>query len=273
MTPGELLDAAVLGVVEGLTEFLPISSTGHLIVAADWLRFGGARAKTFEIFIQLGAVLAIVWIYRQRFGQVARGLASDPGSRRFATNLLLGFLPAALVGLAIHDWIKRVLFTPTVVAWAFIAGGVVILLVERFKPVSRVADAADIAPATAFGVGLAQVLALVPGVSRSGATIMGGYALGLSRTAATEFSFFLAVPVIAAAAGYDLLKSLDHLVAADAGVFAVGFLVAFLSAFVVVKALLRYVAHHSFAVFAWYRIGFGAFLLWWYGAAGFAPGA
>ncbi len=273
MTPGELLDAATLGLVEGITEFLPISSTGHLIVAADWLDFGGARAKTFEIFIQLGAILAIAWIYRQRFTQVLANAAREPASRRFLTNLLLGFLPAAVVGFLIHSWIKAHLFTPAVVAWGFIVGGLVILVIERWKPPVRVEDAADLPPRTAFAIGLAQMLALIPGVSRSGATIMGGYALGLSRTAATEFSFYLAVPVIAAAAGYDLLKSLHLLVAADIGVFAVGFIVAFLSAFVVVKALLRYVAHHSFVAFAWYRIAFGAFLLWLSRAAGPALGA
>ncbi len=262
MTPGELLDASLLGLVEGITEFLPISSTGHLIVAADWLQFTGPRAKTFEIFIQLGAILAIVWIYRQRFLGVARHALREPDSRRFLTNLLLGFLPAAVVGFLIHGWIKEHLFTPAVVAWGFIVGGVLMLLIERRRPVPVVTDASAIAPATAFAIGLAQMLALVPGVSRSGATIMGGYLLGLSRTAATEFSFFLAVPVLTAAAGYDLLKSLDQLVPADLPVFATGFVVAFLSAFVVVKALLRYVAHHSFVPFAWYRIAFGAFLLW-----------
>ncbi len=262
MTPAEWLAAGVLGLVEGVTEFLPVSSTGHLIVAGDWLGFTGPRAKTFEIFIQLGAICAIALIYRDRFLGAARSLGREPASRRFVTNLALGFLPAAAVGFLIHGWIKQHLFTPGVVAWAFIAGGLVMLVIERWKPPTRIADAADITPGIAFGVGLAQMLALVPGVSRSGATIMGGYALGLSRTAATEFSFFLAVPVIAAAAGYDLLKSLDVLTRADTAFFAAGFLVAFVSAFIVVKAFLRYVAHHSFVVFAWYRIGFGAFLLW-----------
>lgn len=261
MTPGELLAAVVLGVVEGMTEFIPVSSTGHLIVAGHAIGFTGERAKTFEIFIQLGAILAIVWLYREKFVAVARSVTREPASRRFATNLLLGFLPAAVVGVLIHSWIKEQLFTPSVVGWAFILGGIVILLVERWKPQPTIEDASDIPPRLAFGVGLAQMLALVPGVSRSGATIMGGYALGLSRTAATEFSFFLAVPVIAAAAGFDLLKSLDVLSTRDIPLFAVGFLVAFVSAFVVVKAFLRFVAHHSFAAFAWYRIGFGALLL------------
>lgn len=261
MSAEDLVPAVVLGIVEGMTEFIPVSSTGHLIVAGHFLGFTGERAKTFEIFIQLGAILAIVWLYRQQFLAVARGVAREPASRRFVTNLLLGFLPAAVVGVLVHRWIKAYLFTPAVVGWGFIVGGVVILLVERLKPAPRITDAADIPPRLALGVGLAQMLALVPGVSRSGATIMGGYVLGLSRTAATEFSFFLAVPVIAAAAGFDLLKSLDVLTTADVPLFATGFVVAFLAALLVIKAFLRYVAHHSFSVFAWYRIVFGAFLL------------
>lgn len=262
MTPEELLAGIVLGLVEGITEFLPISSTGHLIVAGHWIGFDGERAKTFEIFIQLGAILAIVWLYRARFREVTRTVAREPASRRFVTNLLLGFLPAALVGVSIHHLIKSRLFTPEVVAAAFIAGGVLILVIERWRPRVRVTDARDIQPRTALGIGLAQMLSLIPGVSRSGATIMGGYVLGLSRTAATEFSFFLAVPVIAAAAIFDLVRSLPLLSAGDVPLFAVGFVVSFLSAVVVVKGLLRYVAHHSFAVFAWYRIGFGLLVLW-----------
>jgi undecaprenyl-diphosphatase len=265
----ELAQAAILGVVEGVTEFLPISSTGHLIVAGHWLGFGGERAKTFEIVIQLGAILAIVWLYRERFLRVAREVATEPASRRFVTNLLLGFLPAAVVGVLTHHWIKAWLFTPRVVGLGFILGGMAILIIERWRPSERVADAADIRPATALGIGLVQILALVPGVSRSGATIMGGYALGLSRTAATEFSFFLAVPVMAAAASFDLVRSLDALSPADIPVFLIGFVVAFVSAFFVVKALLRYVAHHSFSVFAWYRIAFGAVLVWLYALTGF----
>jgi len=261
VTGWEFLQAVVLGVVEGMTEFIPVSSTGHLIVAGHALGFTGERAKTFEIFIQLGAILAIVWLYRAKFVEVARSAASEPASRRFVTNLLLGFLPAALVGVTTHSWIKAHLFTPVVVGWGFILGGLVILLVERWKPQPTIGDAADIPPRLALGVGLAQMLALIPGVSRSGATIMGGYALGLSRTAATEFSFFLAVPVIGAAAGFDLIRSLDVLTPADLPVFATGFVVAFVAAFVVVKAFLRFVAHHSFAVFAWYRIAFGALLV------------
>lgn len=269
MNGPELLAAAILGVVEGVTEFLPVSSTGHLIVAGSFLGFTGERAKTFEIFIQLGAILAIVWLYRERFLRVAREVWSEPASRRFVTNLSLGILPAAIVGVLTHPWIKARLFTPLVVGLGFIVGGLAMLAIERWRPKERVADAADIPPRTALAIGIAQMLALVPGVSRSGATIMGGYALGLSRTAATEFSFFLAVPVITAAAGFDLVRSLDTLSASDVPVFGLGFVVAFLSAVVVVKAFLRYVAHHSFSVFAWYRIAFGVLLVWLYARSGF----
>jgi len=272
MSPAELVAAVVLGLVEGITEFVPVSSTGHLIVAGHALGFTGERAKTFEIFIQLGAILAIVWLYREKFRTVLVSLGREPASQRFATNLLLGFLPAAIVGVLIHHWIKARLFTPVVVGWAFIAGGIVMLIVERWKPVPRIQDTADLPPRVALGVGLAQMLALIPGVSRSGATIIGGYVLGLSRTAATEFSFFLAVPVIAAAAAFDLLRSLDSLVATDVPLFALGFLVAFVAALVVVKAFLRFVAHHSFEVFGWYRIVAGGLLLW-LASRGFLGGA
>jgi undecaprenyl-diphosphatase len=269
VTVPDLVSAAVLGVVEGVTEFLPVSSTGHLIVAGDWLGFTGDRAKTFEIVIQVGAILAIVWLYRQRFLDVARTAAREPDSRRFVTNLALGFLPAAALGLLTHHWIKAYLFTPLVVGCAFIIGGIAILVIERWKPTATVEDAAGITPRTALAVGFAQTLALIPGMSRSAATIMGGYALGLSRIAATEFSFFLAVPVLAAAAGLDLVKSLHLLSGADIPVFLVGLIVSFVAAFVVVKGFLRYVAHHSFSAFAWYRIGFGLLLLWAYGQRGF----
>ncbi len=258
----DYLAALVQGLVEGVTEFLPISSTGHLILSGHLLGFDDERAKTFDIFIQLGAILAIVWIYRVRFLEVARTISREPASRRFVTNLVLGFLPAGVLGLLLRHWIKAHLFTPIAVAWALLVGGVAILLLERWHRQDRVPDARDLPPGTAFGIGVAQTLALFPGVSRSAATILGGYVLGLSRTAATEFSFFLAVPTLAAAAGYDLLKSLPDLSTADVPIFALGFVVAFVSAFIVVKAFLRYVAHHTFAVFAWYRIALGGLLLW-----------
>ena len=256
-----LWKAVVLGLVEGATEFIPVSSTGHLIVVSDWLGLVDERSKTFGIFIQLGAILAIVWLYRQRLTRTVVAAKDDPSSRRFLGNLLVAFLPAALVGFAIHDWIKDRLFNPTVVAVALILGGVLILLIERIAPRTRFNDPTRLPPRTALGIGLAQVLSLIPGTSRSGATIMGGYALGLSRTAATEFSFFLAIPTMLAATTYDLMKSLSALAPTDFPMFAVGFLVSFLSALFVVRAFLAYVSHHSFAAFAWYRIAFGAALL------------
>jgi undecaprenyl-diphosphatase len=267
MNPAEwpvLVKAAVLGIVEGVTEFLPVSSTGHLILAGEWLEFRGDQAGTFEIFIQLGAILAIAWIYRGTLVEVIRGLPSDPRRQRFAANLLIAFLPAAIIGLLAHDLIKARLFSPLVVAGALVVGGLVILVIERWSPPTRVADVEGISWRLALGIGLAQVLSLVPGTSRSGATIMGGYALGLSRAAATEFSFFLAIPVMVAATLYDLISSRDLLSSADILPFAVGFVTAFVSALVVVKAFLRFVARHDFRGFAWYRIGFGVLLLFWY---------
>jgi undecaprenyl-diphosphatase len=257
MSPELLLKAALLGLVEGATEFIPVSSTGHLIIVSDWLGLIDERAKTFDIFIQLGAILAIVWLYRARLAGSVAAAGRDAVSRRFLLNLIIAFLPAAVVGFLAHEWIKARLFTPAVVAVALVAGGVLILLIERWAPVPRVGDVNQVTPRTALGIGLAQVLSLIPGTSRSGATIMGGYALGLSRTAATEFSFFLAVPVMLAATTYDLAKSWSVLAVTDIPMFAVGFIVSYVSALIVVKAFLAYVSRHSFGVFAWYRIALG----------------
>lgn len=263
----DLLKAAVLGLVEGITEFIPVSSTGHLIIAGDWLGFVGERAKTFEIFIQLGAVLSVVWLYRDRLlGTVRESRRAGPG-RDLIANLAVAFLPAALVGVLAHDWIKRALFNHLTVAVALILGGLVILVVERWAPTSRVVDVAAIPRRTALGVGLAQVLSLFPGVSRSGATILGGYCLGLSRTAATEFSFFLAIPIMFAATLFDLLKSRNMLVLGDVPLFAIGFGVSFFSALIIVKSFLSYVSRHDFTAFAWYRIVFGILLLASHGRA------
>jgi undecaprenyl-diphosphatase UppP len=256
-----LAKAALLGLIEGVTEFIPVSSTGHLILASRWLGETGEAAKTFDIFIQLGAILAIVWLYRARLTHAVAAARRDPVSRRFLLNLVIAFLPAAIVGFLAHDWIKARLFTPVVVATALVVGGLLILLIERLRPRERVADVADVRPPTALGVGLAQVLSLIPGTSRSGATIMGGYALGLSRRAATEFSFFLSIPVMFAATLYDLLKSRGALGAADLPAFTVGFIVSFVSALIVVKAFLGYVSRHSFNAFAWYRIILGGAIL------------
>jgi undecaprenyl-diphosphatase len=261
VAPDLLWKAAVLGLVEGATEFVPVSSTGHLILVSNWLHLVDERAKTFDIFIQLGAILAVVWLYRRRLAGAVVSAGSNPESRHFLLNLLIAFLPAAIIGFLGHDWIKAHLFNPEVVIAALIAGGVLILLIEHWSPREMIDDVNRVPSRSALGIGLAQVLSLVPGTSRSGATIMGGYALGLSRVAATEFSFFLAIPVMLAATGYDLLKSWSVLSRADVPMFLVGFGVSFLSALVVVKALLRFVSGHSFRVFAWYRIALGVLLL------------
>lgn len=253
--------AVILGLVEGATEFIPVSSTGHLILAGHFLNFEGERAATFEIFIQLGAILAIVWLYRGKIAGVLGHAARNPEARLLLLNLFIAFLPAAIVGFLVHDWIKEYLFNTVTVAWALLVGGIVILLIERWDPPVTVADADHVPPRKALGIGLAQVLSLFPGVSRSGATIMGARSIGLSRRAATEFSFFLAIPVMFAATGFDLIKSRGALTAADAPVFAVGFVVSFISALFVVKAFLAFVSRKSFVGFAWYRIIFGALLL------------
>ncbi len=259
-----LLKGAVLGVVEGVTEFLPVSSTGHLILVGDWLHFDGERAKTFEVVIQLGAILSIVWLNRVMLLRLLTGAARDLRQRGLLVNLFIAFLPAATVGFVTHKYIKAHLFSPSVVAGAFVVGGVLILLIERWTPKVTASDLYQITPKSALGVGLAQVLALIPGTSRSAATILGGYCLGLTRRTATEFSFFLAIPVMVAASGLELFKGRAFLHASDVPLFAVGFIVAFLSALVVVKAFLRYVAGHNFTAFAWYRIVFGLLMFAWY---------
>src|SRR2546430_1600019 len=248
----ELLDALILGVVEGITEFLPISSTGHLILAAELLGATDERWKVFNIVIQTGAMLAVVWEYRARFFRVDVALYR---------NLIVAFIPAAALGLAFSKYIKSYLFHAVPVALAFIVGGVIILLVERRSFTPRVEDARAMTWLDALKVGVAQCFALIPGTSRSGATIIGGMLFGLSRKAATEFSFFLAVPTLVAAGGYDLLKNRALLSANDAPIFGVGLVVSFISAFVVIRWLIRYVATHDFKPFAWYRIVFGLLVL------------
>ena len=258
-----LLKALILGVVEGLTEFLPISSTGHLIIAEQLLHFDDEKGQVFAIAIQTGAMLAIVWEYRERFARALTGLGSDPIARRFVMNLIIAFMPAAVLGLVFGKYIKLYLFHAVPVALAFIVGGVIILLVER-RPRPRraiVENVDDMTWKDALKVGFAQAFALVPGTSRSGATIIGGMLFGLSRRAATEFSFFLAVPTLVAAGAYDLLKHRDLLSAGDLPVFGVGFVAAFVSAFACVRWLIRYIATHDFTVFAWYRIVFGVIVL------------
>lgn len=256
-----LFKAFILGIIEGTTEFLPISSTGHLIVAGDLLNFNDGKGKVFEIVIQLGAILAVCWEYRQRLGKVITNVASDRVAQRFTGNLMIAFLPAALLGLAFHHQIKTYLFSPIVVAIALIVGGFAILAIERYAPAQDTPTVDDINWKHALKIGFAQALALVPGVSRSGATILGGMVFGLSRQAATEFSFFLAIPIMFAATGYDLLNSWNLLAWEDLPMFVVGFITAFISALLAVKILLRYVAHHDFRPFAWYRIIFGVMVL------------
>jgi undecaprenyl-diphosphatase len=256
-----LAKALILGVVEGLTEFLPISSTGHLILAGDLLGFNDQKGKVFEIVIQTGAILAIVWEYRARFTGVLLGLGSDPQARAFVVNLIIAFMPAALLGLAFGGAIKTLLFKPVPVAIAFIVGGFVIIWAERRKHIVRVKSVDAMTWRDALKVGIAQACALIPGASRSGATIIGGLLFGLSRRAATEFSFFLAVPTLICAGGYDAWKNRALFEAQDVGVFAVGTIAAFFSAFLCVRWLLRFIATHDFTVFAWYRIVFGIAVL------------
>ncbi|MGX2039701.1 undecaprenyl-diphosphate phosphatase [Methylocaldum sp. MU1018] len=255
------LKVIVLGILEGATEFLPVSSTGHLIIANDLLSFTGERAKTFDIFIQLGAICAIVWHYRRRIGRVSGSLLSDPAAFRFAINVLIGFLPAALLGLLFHKTIKTQLFNPITVAGALIVGGFIILLIERRRRTHRVENVDDLTWHLALKVGFAQSLALFPGVSRAGATIMGGLLSGMSRSVATEFSFFLAIPTMFAATFYDLYKNLEIMRPEDFEILAIGFVAAFFSAWLVIRALLAFVARHSFKAFAWYRIVLGSFVL------------
>lgn len=257
-----LAKATVMGVVEGLTEFLPVSSTGHLILAGDLLGFNDEKAKVFEIVIQTGAMLAIVWEYRVKFWRVLAGLFSDRAAQRFVLNLLIAFMPAAVLGLAFGKLIKAHLFHAVPVALAFIVGGVIILWVERsLRPRARVDSVDAMTWSDALKVGVAQAFALIPGTSRSGATIIGGMLFGLSRRAATEFSFFLAVPTLIAAGAYDFWKNRSLFAPSDLGLFAVGSVAAFVFAFVCVRWLIRYVASHDFTPFAWYRIAFGAVVI------------
>ncbi len=251
----------ILGAVEGLTEFLPVSSTGHLIVVGQLLGFNDEKGKIFEIVIQTGAMLAIVWEYRARFAHLVTGLAHDRKAQRFALNLAIAFLPAAVLGLAFGKYIKAALFKPVPVAVAFIVGGLIILWAERRTHVIRVQSVDDMSWLDALKVGCAQAFALIPGTSRSGATIVGGLLFGLSRRAATEFSFFLAVPTLIAAGAYDLCKNRALFDAGDIGLFAVGMMVSFATAFLCVRWLLRYIASHDFTPFAWYRIAFGIVVL------------
>lgn len=255
-----LLVAVILGLVEGATEFLPISSTGHLIAVGALLNFTGQRAATFEVVIQIGAILAVIWHYRSTLLHLVLRMVVPGDDRRLAGNLLLAFLPAVVFGLVLHDWIKAVLFSPSVVASALIVGGVIMLFIEWRGPRTIATGIEQVRPVQALLVGFAQVLAMIPGTSRAAATILGGFWVGLSRPVATEFSFLLAIPTIAGAAGFDLIKSRALLGADDIPLFVVGTAVSFLVALAVIRGFLRFVEHHTFNAFAWYRIGFGALL-------------
>ena len=256
-----LLKALILGIVEGLTEFLPVSSTGHLILAGDLLDFNDDRGKLFEIVIQSGAILAVCWEYRAKIASVVGGLTRERAAQRFVLNLFVAFLPLAVLGLLFGKAIKAHLFNPIAVATTFILGAFVILWAERREHRIRVESVDDLSLTDAFKLGIAQAFALIPGTSRSGATIIGGLLFGLSRKAATEFSFFLAIPTLSAATVYQLYKERHLLSFDDIGMWAVGFVSAFVSAFLCVRWLLRYISSHDFTVFAWYRIAFGIIVL------------
>ena len=249
------LAAIILDLVEGLTEFIPVSSTGHLLLAEKALGLEGQAWDTFAVLIQLGAILAVVALYFQRLFGVLLAAPKDPAARRFILSVLIAFLPAVFAGLLLHDWIKTVLFaSPAVICWSLIAGGVVLLAVDRWPPRARFGDAMRFPLLTSLGVGLFQCLSIVPGVSRSGSTIVGALLLGADRRAAAEFSFFLAIPTMVAAFTYDLYKSRDLITADGAGVIAVGFVVSFLSGLVVIKTMLGFVQKRGYGVFGWWRI-------------------
>ena len=255
------LIAGLLGIIEGLTEFLPVSSTGHLILFVDLLGFQAPPGKTFEVMIQLGAILALIVLYRRKLWDTLIGLPTDPAARRFALVIILGFLPAMVLGAAFHKQIKEVLFSPVVVATALIVGGIVILIIEETQKRVLYRSVEEIPLRTGFGVGIAQAMAMVPGVSRSGATIIGGLLLGLERRTAAEFSFFLSIPTMSAAFAYDAYKNRAALNFDDAGLIAVGFIAAFIAALLVVKPFLTVVSKIGFAPFAFYRVALGTFVL------------
>jgi undecaprenyl-diphosphatase len=259
--------AVILGVVEGLTEFLPVSSTGHLIVVGSLLNWNDEKGEVFEIVIQFAAILSVCWLYRQRLWKVAASLASDRKSQRFTWNIVLAFLPAAVLGVIFIKTIKQYLFAPVPVATAFIVGGILILMIESRKRNPRVENVDAITPGDATWIGFAQALSMIPGTSRSGATIMGGLLRGLSRPAATEFSFFLAIPTIFGATVLELYKARHLLNVDDLAVIGLGSVASFISATIAVRALIRYVSGHNFKIFAWYRIAFGFVILgtWYFG--------
>ena len=258
-----VIKTIILGIVEGLTEFLPISSTGHLILTGDLLSFNDEKGKLFEVVIQVGAILAVCWEYRAKIASVLKGLLkAEKSAQKFTLNLIVAFMPLAILGLLFGKHIKAVLFKPVPVALAFIIGAFIIIWAEKREHKVRVLEIDDLSLLDALKLGIAQAFALIPGTSRSGATIIGGLFFGLSRKAATEFSFFLAIPTLFIASVYDLYKHREILDwAADAPYFAIGMIAAFFSAMLAIKALLRYISHHDFIIFAWYRIVFGLVVL------------
>jgi len=260
----DLIKAVILGIVEGITEFLPISSTGHLILTERFIRFEGPLAETFAIFVQLGAILAVVWLYRQPLIQLVKDLPSPSRAQRLALNLIIAFIPAAAIGVLIHKQIKAYLFNPPVIAAALIVGGLVIWWIERRHVPTAPPDThqlQEISPKQAAAIGLAQIVSLVPGVSRSAATILGGMISGLDRRVATEFSFWLAIPTLVLATLFDLATSLDLLQSGDLLILLVGAIVSFFVALIVIRALLRYVQTNTFEPFAYYRIALGLIVL------------
>ncbi|KON81143.1 undecaprenyl-diphosphate phosphatase [Azoarcus sp. PA01] len=256
-----LVIALILGIVEGLTEFLPISSTGHLIIIGDLLGYNDATSKVFKIVIQFAAILAVCWDYRERLVRVAAGVGTEPAAQRFIGLLFIGFLPAAVLGLMFHSTIKGLLFNPLTVATALVVGGLLILWIERRAYHPRINTIDEMRWPDALKVGFAQAAAMIPGTSRSGATILGGLVFGLSRKAAAEFSFFLSIPTMFAATVYDLYKNRELLDMADLPVFAVGFVASFFAAMFAVKAFIHFISNHTFVAFAWYRIAFGLVVL------------
>lgn len=257
--PAALIAPVVLGIVEGLTEFIPVSSTGHLILTERLIGYEGRQAGIVDVVIQVGAILAVCWLYRAKLWSVVTGLKGDADARRFSRNILIAFIPSVIVGGLAHDFIKQVLFSPYVVVVSLVAGGIAIIVIERWaKRCAVVAgDVEHLSPSLALGIGLCQLLSLIPGVSRSGATIMGGVALGIERRAATEFSFFLAIPTMFGAATLDLYKNRNVIGVDDALAIGVGLVVSFVVAMAIVRWLVRYVGRHGFEPFGWYRIVFG----------------
>lgn len=261
MTAASLFDSAILGVIEGLTEFIPVSSTGHLILGEALLQRSDASASVFDVFIQIGAILAVIWARRERVFSLALGFFTDAQERLMGFKIIAAFLPAAIMGVIFHGFIKEVLFSAVVVGISLIVGGVIMLIIERSAPKPRMENMDSISLKTAFGIGLCQVASLIPGISRAGASIVGAQFLGVERRAATEFSFFLAIPTIIGAAIYDLYQNIGILNLSDLPVFATGTIAAFISALIVVNGLIAFVGKHGFKPFAYYRIIIGCVVL------------